>query len=297
MKRLSDDRDGTTPETVKGGKIATKWAENLIEAIDASRKTTLARFLYALGITHVGESTAKALATWFGEIELLRRAPWPILKAVPDVGGEVARAIDHFFAQPGNQMVVDDLLARGIVITDAHAPSGKLRAALAPARVLAEMEIPRVTEKRSEQIAAAAGSFDAIPKTYTEHWQEAGIPSDVIEALHQFLHDSNGRELFTRCAAAIRAIAERAPAGESVAAPLEGKTFVLTGTLSSLTRDEAKEKLEALGAKVAGSVSKKTDAVIAGEAAGSKLDKARELDIAIWDEAQLLAFLAKHASA
>jgi DNA ligase (NAD+) len=296
MKRLSDERDGTTPETVKGGKIATKWAENLIEAIEHSRRTTLTRFLYALGITHVGESTAKALATWFGEIELLRHAPWPILKAVPDVGGEVARAIDHFFAQPGNQKVVDNLLARGIVIADAHAPSPKLRAALSPARVLADMEIPKVTGKRSEQIAAAAGSLDAIAGMSVARWKDSAVPADVVESLREFLHEAAGRKLFARCGAAIRSIEERAPAGEATAAPLEGKTFVLTGTLSSLTRDVAREKLEALGAKVAGSVSSRTDAVIAGEAAGSKLDKARELGIDIWDEAQLLAFLAKHVS-
>jgi NAD-dependent DNA ligase len=111
MKRRVDERDGTTPETVKAGKVATKWAENLIEGIDRSRKTTLARFLYALGITHVGESTAKALAVWFGEIDLIRHLPWPVLKTIPDIGGEVARAIGHFFAE-GNQRVIDAFRAR-----------------------------------------------------------------------------------------------------------------------------------------------------------------------------------------
>ncbi len=128
MKRRADERDGTTPDTVKSGKVATKWAENLIKAIEASRSTTLARFLYALGITHVGESTAKALAVWFGELALIRHLPWPLLKLVPDIGGEVARAIDAFFEQQGNQQVIDDLLARGVEIGDAHAPSPKLRA-------------------------------------------------------------------------------------------------------------------------------------------------------------------------
>src|SRR5690606_10301690 len=75
---LGDERDGSTPETAKAGKIATRWAENLIEAIDRSRATTLERFLYALGIQHVGESTAKALASWFGDLELIRRLPWPM---------------------------------------------------------------------------------------------------------------------------------------------------------------------------------------------------------------------------
>ena len=80
MKRHADERDGTTPETVKAGKVATKWADNLIEAIDRSRDTTLARFLYALGIEHVGESTAKALAQWFGDLALIRHLPWPLFK-------------------------------------------------------------------------------------------------------------------------------------------------------------------------------------------------------------------------
>src|SRR3546814_13450605 len=81
MKRQADERDGTTPETVKAGKVATKWAENLIAATDRSRKTTLARFLYALGIQHVGESTAKALAQWFGSLEPIRHTPWPLFRS------------------------------------------------------------------------------------------------------------------------------------------------------------------------------------------------------------------------
>jgi DNA ligase (NAD+) len=297
MKRRSDERDGTTPETVKGGKVATKWAENLIESIDRSRRTTLARFLYALGITHVGESTAKMLAAWFGDVDLVRKMPWPILKAVPDIGGEVARAIDHFFAQAGNQRVVDDLLARGVVITDTHPPISKLRAALAPARILGNMEIPRVTEKRSEQIAATVESLDGILQMSAEQWQESGVPVEVVEALQTFVGDADGQTLFARSNEALRLLRANAATDENdVAAPLEGKTFVLTGTLTTLTRDAAKEKLEMLGAKIAGSVSKKTNVVVAGESAGSKLDKAHELGVDIWDEARLLAFLSDHGS-
>src|SRR5690606_29335793 len=127
MKRRTDEQAGTTPGTVKSGNVATKWAENLVEAIDRSRATTLERFLYALGITHVGESTAKALAAWFGDLALVRHLPWPLFRRVPDIGGEVARAIGHFLDQPGNQQAIDDLLARGVVIGDAHPPSPKLR--------------------------------------------------------------------------------------------------------------------------------------------------------------------------
>jgi DNA ligase (NAD+) len=296
MKRRADERDGSTPETVKSGKVPTKWAQNLIEAIDASRRPTLARFLYALGIRHVGDSTAKALAVWFGELELIRRLPWPILKAVPDIGGEVARAIDHFFAQPGNQQVIDDLLARGVAIADEHPPSAKLRAALTPDQVLANMEIPGLTQKRSEQVITALGSLDAVYKVSPKRWLEGGIPTDVVERATQALAQEDGHDLLGRSIKALRLVLEHIQdEGATATLVLEGQTAVLTGSLSSLTRDEAKEKLEALGAKVAGSVSKKTSFVVAGAEAGSKLDKANELGIEIWDEAKLLEFLRANA--
>src|SRR3546814_15771616 len=113
MKRQADERDGTTPETVKAGKVATKWAENLIAAIDRSRKTTLARFLYPLGLQHVGESTAKALAQWFASLDLISHTPWPLFQRVPVIGGEVARPPGPFLEQPGNQQEIDQLPGRG----------------------------------------------------------------------------------------------------------------------------------------------------------------------------------------
>ncbi len=294
MKRRADERDGTTPETVKAGKIATKWAENLIEAIEHSRRTTLERFLYALGIEHVGESTAKALAAWFGDLALIRHLPWPLLKLVPDIGGEVARAIDAFFEQPGNQRVIDDLLARGVEITDAHAPSPKLRAELALGNVLAQAEIPKLTAKRADQLAAAFDSIQAVLAADAEALAAAGLPADTATALRAFADSDAGGLLLRRCADALAKLRSVVPAADVAAeGPLEGKTVVLTGTLTALTRDEAKARLEALGAKVAGSVSKKTSFVVAGEAAGSKLDKAQELGVEIWDEAKLQAFLAE----
>jgi DNA ligase (NAD+) len=295
MKRRADERDGTTPETVKSGKIATKWADNLIEAIDRSRQTTLDRFLYALGISHVGESTAKALAAWFGEIDLIRHLPWPILKLVPDIGGEVARAIDAFFQQEGNQRVIDDLLKRGVTISDAHAPSAKLKPALSLAGVLAELEVPKLTQKRAEQIGAGFDSLAAVAKAGVPALVAAGLPEETAESVRAFFESAEGRALAERCEKAIGRLRKATQgAVETETGPLEGKTVVLTGTLSSLTREEASARLEALGAKVAGSVSKKTSFVIAGESAGSKLDKAEELGVEIWDEARLVAFLKKH---
>ncbi|HEY0180968.1 MAG TPA: NAD-dependent DNA ligase LigA [Dokdonella sp.] len=294
MKRRADERDGTTPETVKAGKIATKWAENLIAAIAHSRRTTLERFLYALGIEHVGESTAKALAAWFGELALIRRTPWPLLKLVPDIGGEVARAIDAFFEQPGNQKVIDDLLARGVEITDAHAPSAKLRGALELGGVLAEFEIPKLTEKRAAQLAAAFDSIDAILAADVAALVAAGLPQDTADSVHAYLASEAGGALARRVAQALaRLHAAVAHVRAAKAGPLEGQSVVLTGTLAALTREQAKQKLEALGAKVAGGVSRKTSFVVAGEAAGSKLDKAKELGVEIWDEAKLLKLIAE----
>ncbi|QLQ28946.1 MAG: NAD-dependent DNA ligase LigA [Pseudoxanthomonas sp.] len=297
MKRRVDERDGTTPETVKSGKVATKWAENLIEAIDRSRRTTLERFLFGLGIQHVGESTAKALAQWFGDLQVIRRLPWPLFKQVPDIGGEVARSLGHFLDQPGNQQAIDDLLARGVVIGDTHPPSGKLRAGLELATVLVDLEIPKVTRVRAEQLASAFPSVQALLDAPVHNFVTAGLPSDAANAFATWLEDETNAQLLSRCGAALDELRAITPADVAVSAgPLDGKTVVLTGSLASMSRDEAGEKLEALGAKVAGSVSKKTHLVVAGEAAGSKLAKAQELGIEIWDEAQLLAFLVQHGS-
>jgi DNA ligase (NAD+) len=204
MKQRADELAGTVPETVKAGKVATRWAENLVAAIDASRDSTLERVLYALGIRDVGESTAKTLARFFGALDPLMAADEDSLRGVPDVGPVVAARIAHFFAQPHNREVIAALRANGV------------------------------------------------------HWQE-GAP-------------------------------QRASDG-----PLAGRTVVLTGGLESMSRDEAGARLEALGAKVSGSVSKKTGFVVAGEAAGSKLAKAAELGVEVWDEARLLEFLQSHA--
>lgn len=296
MKRRADERDGTTPETVKAGKVATKWADNLIEAIDHSRTTTLERFLFALGIQHVGESTAKALALWFGDLELIRRMPWPLFKRVPDIGGEVARSLGHFFDQPGNQQVIDDLLSRGVTLTDAHPPHPKLRDDLGLAALLVDLEIPKVTRVRAEQLAAAFPRVEALVDAPAHQFVSAGLPSESANALAAWLEAPEHARLLAHAGQVVEHLLSITPEGDTgPAGPLEGKTVVLTGGLAAMSRDEAGAKLEALGAKVAGSVSKKTSLVVAGEAAGSKLVKAQELGIEIWDEAQLLAFLAKHA--
>ncbi len=181
-------------------RMAGKSAANLLAAIEASKQTTLPRFVFGLGIRHVGETTAKELARHFGELDAIMDASEEQLLTVSDVGPVVAKSLRTFFDQPHNREVVEQLRACGVT------------------------------------------------------WEE-GEPALVTQHA------------------------------------LSGKTFVITGTLPGLSRDEAKDILEAHGAKVAGSVSKKTDYLLAGTDAGSKLDKAKELGITVLDEAAMLALV------
>ncbi|WCE04017.1 NAD-dependent DNA ligase LigA [Pseudoxanthomonas sp. JBR18] len=277
-------------------KIATKWAENLVAALEKSKHTALERFLFALGIEHVGESTAKALAAWFGDLEIVRHLPWPVFKRVPDIGGEVARSLGKFFQQAGNQQAIDDLLSRGVEITDTHPPSGLLREGLTLATLLADLEIPKLTRLRADALATAMPAVADIVDAAPEALVTAGLPKETAAALVAWLEADDHARLLLETGAALQRLDAITPqqAAEQTG-PLTGKTVVLTGSLEAMTRDEAGARLEALGAKVTGSVSKKTSLIVAGSEAGSKLTKAQDLGIEIWDEAALLAFLDQHA--
>ena len=297
MKQRADERDGTTPETVKAGKVATRWAENLVAGIEASKQATLARFLFALGIMHIGESTAKTLAAWLGRLEFVRSMPASVLRVLPDVGAEVAMSIAGFFAQQGNQQVVDDLLAAGIKFSDETAPSPKLRERLDLGVLLDMLNVSKLGPKSSKLLAQHFPTLQKLQAGGAAHWITAGVPQVAATGLELLLDDSASRaELFDAEAAMQRLLDAIPHSAKVVRAPLAEQTFVLTGTLVSLSRDQAKERLEALGAKVSGSVSKKTSVVVAGVEAGSKLDKARELGVEVWDEAQVLALLSEHES-
>ncbi|HBN5965889.1 TPA: NAD-dependent DNA ligase LigA [Acinetobacter baumannii] len=187
-------------ETLLGiEKMGEKSVQNLIDAIEASKKTTLARFIYALGIRGVGETTARMLANTFQTLEALKAANVEALKKTPDVGDITAEWIADFFLAPHNIEVLDRLIAAGI------------------------------------------------------YWDAPTAPTRQ---------------------------------------PLNGESWVLTGTLEQMTRDQATQMLQALGARVSGSVSSKTKCVVAGEKAGSKLEKAAKLGIPVMNETDFLSLMA-----
>jgi DNA ligase (NAD+) len=289
MKRLADERDGTTPETVKQGKVATKWADNLLAAIAASKSPPLERLLFALGIRHVGESTAKTLADWLGSLELVRRAPAALLRVLPDIGGTVAEAIADFFAEEKNQQALDALLQTGVAPQGEHAPKAALREKLDDVQLLAALAIPKLTEPRARQLLAGV-TLDKLVDLGV--FGVFGLPETVAAALEQWMGVPANRAALAALVALRRELLEALPQEEAApAGALSGKTFVLTGTLPTMSRDQAGALIEAAGGKVSGSVSKKTSYVVAGAEAGSKLEKAEALGVAVLDEAGLLALL------
>ena len=275
--------DLSEPNTQTGKKQPTKWAENILAGIEASKTPELARFLFALGIRHVGERTAKTLAQAFGSLEHVRRAPEPILACLPDIGTVIARSIAHFFAQDAQQAMIDELLAAGVAPQTQAVTIPPARHA-EPQRWIARLPGFKISENKAQALWELAGKSieglqtDKVLPADWQTWRSKTQNAALLENLKTFFAQTpseNQDEVFSD------------DLNEAVA----GKTFVLTGTLPTLKRDQAQALIEAAGGKVSGSVSKKTDYVVAGEAAGSKLEKANALGVAVLSEEELLAML------
>ncbi|AYC32609.1 NAD-dependent DNA ligase LigA [Pseudomonas cavernae] len=275
-------------------------SNNLLAAIAASKRPGLARFIYALGIPDVGEETAKTLARALGSLTRIQQALPEVLTWLPDVGAEVAYEIHNFFGDDHNRTVIAQLLERGLQLQE----EGELHAEFAAATTLADfidkLNIPFIAATGARNLADKAGSFDGVI-ALSQDWLELSVMKGLNDKAKQSL-----REFFANPDNVARARAietqlrdfgmhweseKKAVAG----LPLAGQTWVLTGTLEAMSRDMAKDKLEALGAKVAGSVSAKTSCVVAGPGAGSKLAKASELGVRVLDEAEFLGLLQQFA--
>ena len=278
---VSDDLSESN--TQNGKKQPTKWAENILAGIEASKTPELARFLFALGIRHVGERTAKTLAQAFGSLEHVRRAPEPILACLPDIGTVVARSIAHFFAQDAQQAMIDELLAAGVAPQTQAVTIPPARHA-EPQRWIARLPGFKISENKAQALWELAGKSieglqtdKALPAEW-QTWRSEAQNAALLENLKTFFSQTpseNQGEAFS----------------DGLNEAVAGKTFVLTGTLPTLKRDQAQALIEAAGGKVSGSVSKKTDYVVAGEAAGSKLEKAQTLGVAVLSEEELLTLL------
>ncbi|MCG8391652.1 MAG: NAD-dependent DNA ligase LigA [Pseudomonadales bacterium] len=276
-------------------RMGEKSAENLIRALDVSRDVELARFLFALGILQTGEETARSLATCFGSLQAIRQAPLILLLAVPDVGQEVARAIAAFFAEEHNEKVIDGLLEVGVTPRASGQPSAAFVAGLNLAFFLKAakrlgMALDGVGEKSLETLGR---HYRTVAELAAADPEDAPVKAAMLRQVQQALEQDGWRETLETVERQAAELAAKAPA-QQASQPLEGQTWVLTGTLETLTRDQAKNGLQQLGAKVAGSVSKKTACVVAGEAAGSKLAKAESLGVEVRDEAALLSLFKEH---
>ena len=275
--------------------ISTK---NLLGAIQDSKKPTLARFIYALGIPDVGEETAKLLARSLGSLERISQALPEVLVYLPDVGAEVAHEIHSFFADEHNRTVISQLLERGLELQEEGDLNPELAASVSLAEFIARLEIPGVAKTGAERLATTLGSLDAIMQA---DWLELKRVERFTEkaqiGLRDYFADDQRRDRVMQVEQQLKTFGmhwDSPKAKQSEGMPLSGQTWVLTGGLEAFSRDVAKDYLESLGAKVAGSVSAKTHCVVAGPGAGSKLAKAEQLGVQVLDEQGLLALLKSH---
>jgi DNA ligase (NAD+) len=254
-------------------------AEKLLRSVENSRCRPLWRLIFGLGILGVGVSTAKDLARFFGSIEALQEAPLELLLLVPDIGEKTARSIRAFFAESHNRDVVSAL----VKAVRPEAPSAAERVlTLNPLHLYQMMRI------KGAGNVSLSGIVQAFPQPcqLLSCKDNGGLAIDSIEFQ---IADRLASDHWMKILSQVDALGiEWAVEGAAGVGKLAGKTVVITGTLPSLSRERAKELAELHGAKVAGSVSKRTSFVLAGENAGSKLADALRLNVEIVSEAEFL---------
>lgn len=270
---------------------------NLLLSIQASKKVSLARFLYALGIPDVGEETAKLLARALGSLERISKALPEVLRFLPEIGSEVAHEIGAFFADDHNLTVIKQLQERGVQLQEEGEIAPEFAAGVSLAEFLTWLDIPSIASTSAERLAKTFGSLERIiAADWLDLKQVERLSERAISNLRDYFDSSEQRERVLRIEAQLLEFGMHwnSPRAQVAALPLDGQVWVLTGTLEQLSRAAAKEHLEHLGAKVTGSVSAKTNHVVAGPGAGSKLTRAQELGVDVLGEEDLMTLLREH---
>ncbi|MNO38965.1 DNA ligase [compost metagenome] len=268
---------------------------NLLKAIDDSKRPSLARFIYALGIPDVGEETAKVLARSLGSLERIMAALPQVLIELPDIGLEVAHEIHSFFEDEHNRTVIAQLLERGLELQDQGEVHPEFAASTTLAGLIAKLDIASVGPTGAQKLVDKLGSLDKIIAADGIDLRQA-LNAKQADAVREYFRVPDNAERAKAVEAQLQAFGMHWASEKKVIAglPLTGQTWVLTGSLEHMSRDVAKDRLESLGAKVAGSVSAKTHCVVAGPGAGSKLAKANELGLKVLDEDAFIDFLGEH---
>ncbi|AMS13344.1 DNA ligase (NAD(+)) LigA [Pseudomonas chlororaphis] len=273
-------------------------SNKLLKAIEDSKKPGLARFIYALGIPDVGEETAKVLARSLASLERVQQALPEVLTYLPDIGLEVAHEIHSFFEDSHNQQVIGALLDPqqcGLQLQDQGDLGAEFAASTTLGGMLDKLNIPSVGPGAAQKLADKFATLDGVVKADWLDMRQT-LPEKQAKAVREFFDIAENAERALAIEAQLQAFGMHWQSEKKVVEglPLAGQTWVLTGSLELMSRDVAKDKLESLGAKVAGSVSAKTHCVVAGPGAGSKLAKANELGLKVLDEEAFVAFLGQH---
>lgn len=284
-------------------------AQKLLAAISASKKTTLARLLYALGIPGVGEATAKDLSAKLGSLNRIASAYPLTLTYVPGIGPELANSIHAFFQTAHNEEVIQHLKERGVTWEEANAVHTSLAQQPTLASLIGGLEIPDVGDKAAialgktfEDIAdLASSSIENISEQLQKCELSPSSARRAASALRTYFDSPSNAHRALDISQQLREFGmhweNRTSAKDQTLLPLEGRNFVLTGRLPSMSKDDAESRIESLGGRITSSVSKKTHYVIAGADAGSKFDDAKRLGIPILNEHQLLDLLASARNA